>query len=89
MLSTIARDLRCTPFSRSCAPPGWKPFSTPMPTPTTGQLRCAHRLIIPDTACPSVSGYCIEVDKMAKMMDLSTKAENPNGIVFVCMVLLK
>lgn len=46
---------------------------------------CRH----PDTACPSLSGYCVECEKMTNMVGLSTKAENPNGIVFLCVVLVK
>lgn len=45
---------------------------------------CRH----PDTACPSVSGYCVEVGKLADSVGLSTAGEN-GGIVFFCMVLLK
>ena len=45
---------------------------------------CRH----PDTACPSVSGYCIECDKLAEAVGLSTQAEN-GGLVFMTLVLLK
>lgn len=45
---------------------------------------CRH----PDTACPSVSGYCIEVAKLAASLGLSTTGEN-GGIVFFCFVLLR
>jgi len=45
---------------------------------------CRH----PDTACPSVSGYCIEVSKLCNSLGLSMNGEN-GGIVFFCFVLIK
>lgn len=44
---------------------------------------CRH----PDTACPSVSGYCIEVSKLSKTLGIDPVGNG--GIVFYCFVLVK
>ena len=38
---------------RELCPPGWKPFSTAMPTPITWAFVCSQSFIIPRTASPS------------------------------------
>ena len=45
---------------------------------------CRH----PDIACPSVSGYCIEVQKLCDAIGLSMNGEN-GGMVLFCIALLK
>ncbi|MBQ4118744.1 MAG: hypothetical protein IJD08_07135, partial [Oscillospiraceae bacterium] len=45
---------------------------------------CRH----PDTAIHSVSGYCIEVAKLSKMVGIDCVGKN-GGVVFYCFVLVK
>lgn len=45
---------------------------------------CRH----PDTACPSVSGYCIEVAKLSEMLGINMQGEK-GGVVLYCFVLVK
>lgn len=49
----------------------------------TGE-ECRH----PDMSCPSLSGYCVEVNKLAGLVGIDPNAKN-GGMVFFCVVLLK